>query len=180
MAIRSLAHAAEVLTSRVEQEEVLQIFDKINKETGWRIGFVYKELKEKWGWNEGPSPQEIQQTHTAAKQAQDAQQRQMEEQAQRSASMQLAQGFDFNNRQSIVSMQAQQTTPTQHLQPTPPQPQQKAQSKQKPQRPPAGIPNPLYVKADFNLPQHPYQNFYVPPNNVGFPQQQQGSMYYGQ
>ncbi|KAK4617755.1 Transcription factor [Fulvia fulva] len=180
VAIRSLAHAAEVLTSRVEQEEVLQIFDKINKETGWRIGFVYKELKEKWGWNEGPSPQEIQQTHTAAKQAQDAQQRQMEEQAQRSASMQLAQGFDFNNRQSIVSMQAQQTTPTQHLQPTPPQPQQKAQSKQKPQRPPAGIPNPLYVKADFNLPQHPYQNFYVPPNNVGFPQQQQGSMYYGQ
>jgi hypothetical protein len=52
VAIRSLAHAAECLNDRREQEEVLQIFQKINKETGWRINFVFKELKEKWGWHE--------------------------------------------------------------------------------------------------------------------------------
>ena len=51
VAIRSLAIAAECLVVRREQEEVLQIFDKIKKETGWRVGFLHKELKEKWGWN---------------------------------------------------------------------------------------------------------------------------------
>ena len=57
IAIRSLAHAGEVITDRNQQEEVIRIFEKINKETGWRIGFVYKELKEKWGWAEEPSPE---------------------------------------------------------------------------------------------------------------------------
>ena len=50
VALRSLAIAAECLNDRREQEEVLQIFEKISKETGWRIGFLHKELKEKWGW----------------------------------------------------------------------------------------------------------------------------------
>ncbi|CAK3993052.1 Adhesion and hyphal regulator 1 [Lecanosticta acicola] len=182
VAIRSLAHAAEVLTDRREQEEVLQIFEKINKETGWRIGFVYKELKERWGWHEEPSPQQAAQTHTAhrqAKEAQEAQQRQMQEQAHR-ASLQLQQGFDFNQQPSMTAMQQQQAshnTTTQQMQPTPPQQHQQQQQQQQapppPQqqnkRPPAGIPNPLYAKADFSLPQHPYQNFYVAPNmnNVG-------------
>jgi hypothetical protein len=44
------------LTERREQEEVLQIFQKINKETGWRINFVFKELKEKWNWHDEPQP----------------------------------------------------------------------------------------------------------------------------
>jgi len=49
--IRCLAVAGENLTVRREQEEVLQIFDKIKKETGWRINFIHDDLKEKWGWN---------------------------------------------------------------------------------------------------------------------------------
>ncbi|KAI0587545.1 C6 zinc finger domain containing protein [Pyrenophora tritici-repentis] len=48
VALRSLAIAAEPLTDRREQEEVLQIFDKIRQETGWRVGFVNTELKQKW------------------------------------------------------------------------------------------------------------------------------------
>jgi hypothetical protein len=52
VALRSLAIAAECLENRREQEEVLQIFDKIRQETGWRVGFLFDELKEKWGWNE--------------------------------------------------------------------------------------------------------------------------------
>ncbi|KAI9827167.1 MAG: hypothetical protein M1832_005303 [Thelocarpon impressellum] len=50
VAIRSLAIAGECLVVRREQEEVLQIFEKIRKETGWRVGFLLKELPEKWGW----------------------------------------------------------------------------------------------------------------------------------
>lgn len=168
VAIRSLHHAAEVLTDRREQEEVLQIFDKINKETGWRIGFVYKELKERWGWNEEPSPQQFAQTHTGAKQAQETQ-RQLQEQAQAAQQnmQQLQQGFDFAQQQQSNSMppnmqqmpnQAPQQPPPQTMQPTPQQQQTNTPMK----RPPAGIPNPMYAKADFSLPQHPYQNFYVP------------------
>ena len=157
------------MTDHREQQEVLQIFDKINKETGWRIGFVYKELKEKWGWNEEPSPQQFAQTHTAArlqKEAEEARQEQeQEQQLQRQAqaaqqSMQLQQGFSFNQQgmQQNMSMPPQTLQPTPQLQP-PKAPPSAAMSK----RPPAGIPNPMYKPADFTLPQHPYQNFYTPP-----------------
>lgn len=169
-----------MLTDRKEQDEVLTVFEKINKETGWRIGFVYKELKEKWGWNEEPSPQQFAQTHTAhrqVKEAHDAQQRQMQEQAHRQ-SLQLQQGFDFNQQQSMAAAMSHQTTPTQQLQPTPPLPQQTTPQQQQNKRPPSGIPNPMFSKADFNLPQHPYQNFYVPPNNIGFSNPTQGGPLY--
>jgi hypothetical protein len=55
VALRSLAIAAECLADRREQEEVLEIFTKIKKETGWRVNFVLKELRERWGW-EVPEP----------------------------------------------------------------------------------------------------------------------------
>ena len=48
--IRCLAVAGDSLTVRREQDEVLEIFNRINKETGWRIQFIIDELKEKWGW----------------------------------------------------------------------------------------------------------------------------------
>lgn len=52
VALRSLAIAAECLVIRREQEEVLEIFEKIRTETGWKVGFLNKELKNKWGWQE--------------------------------------------------------------------------------------------------------------------------------
>lgn len=148
VAIRSLAHAAECLTDRREQEEVLTIFDKINKETGWRIGFVYIELKQKWGWNEEPLPQEFAQTHTAAKLAKDQQQlaAQGMQQLHSHVQGQQGQGFEFGGSQTFTPAPAA---------PAPPPPMKK---------PPAGIPNPMYAKADFSLPQHPYQSHYVAPN----------------
>ncbi|KAH9834327.1 Fungal specific transcription factor domain [Teratosphaeria destructans] len=191
--IRSLAHASEVLTDRREQEEVLQIFEKINKETGWRIGFVYKELKEKWGWNEHPSPEQYAQTHTAVqqqRQAAEAQQRQLEEQARVAQSMQLQQGFptvqDYNHLQHQQNQHMPQQlsqmaiAPPQPLHPTPPQqaPQPQQQTPAANKRPPAGIPNPMYKQADFTLPQHPYQNFYVAPANGYTGNQQTGGVFY--
>jgi hypothetical protein len=50
VALRSLAIAAECLVVRREQEEVLEIFEKIRKETGWKVGFLNTELRAKWGW----------------------------------------------------------------------------------------------------------------------------------
>lgn len=150
------------MSDRKEQEEVLEIFKKINRETGWRIGFVYKELKEKWGWVEQISPTQYAQTHTAArkaKEAQDAHQTMLREQARNSIS---TQSFDFaptsSNGSAGPSPPQQQTTPAM-------------------KRPPSGIPNPMYAKADFSLPQHPYQNFYVAPN-INYGQQQAGHMFY--
>jgi hypothetical protein len=49
--IRCIAIAAEHLSIRREQEEVLDIFDKIKKEAGWRVAFINDDLREKWGWN---------------------------------------------------------------------------------------------------------------------------------
>ena len=48
--IRCLAAAGENLVDRREQEEVLQIFDRIKAETGWRVDFIHDDLREKWGW----------------------------------------------------------------------------------------------------------------------------------
>ncbi|KKZ63669.1 hypothetical protein EMCG_02037 [[Emmonsia] crescens] len=57
VSLRCLAIAAECLTNRQAQEEVLQIIDKIIKETGWQVAFLRGELMEKWGWsNNNTSP----------------------------------------------------------------------------------------------------------------------------
>ncbi|GAB7362703.1 hypothetical protein MBLNU230_g3010t1 [Neophaeotheca triangularis] len=168
VAIRSLAHAAEVLTDRREQEEVLQIFDKINKETGWRIGFIYKELKEKWGWNEAPSPGQFAQTHTHAIQQRKESQAQAEQAAQAHLarqSLQLQQDFNYQQQQQQQQQKQQNMTMSMSVPAPPPATlQPSAQPTPPSKRPPPGIPNPLYAKADFNLPQHPYQNFYVAPS----------------
>ena len=170
VALRSMHHAAEVLTKREEQEEVLQIFDKINKETGWRIGFVYKDLKEKWGWTEGVSEGQFAQTHTAAKQARDAQEQQRQYQEQQQQQAKQAQAQQHQNMQPFFTPapQQQQQQQQQNLpQPVhPPAAAGGAGSGGAPRKMPQGIPNPMYAKADFNLPQHPYQNHYVAPNHI--------------
>jgi hypothetical protein len=204
IAIRSLAHAGEVLTDRQQQEECLQVFEKINKETGWRIGFVYKELKEKWGWQEEPSPEQFAQTHTAALQEKERQEQQQQQMQQAHAqqqqqqhqhhmqqqSMQLQQGFMYNSQNLAQNMSlppVQLTPPHQNMSQTPQQQHQQRQPQQQQQPPssagkqnkkmPSGILNPMYAKADFNLPQHPYQDVYVAPSSgYGHPQ---GGVWWG-
>ena len=126
VALRSLAIAAECLVVRREQEEVLDIFEKIRKETGWKVGFLNKELKTKWGWQEQDTVQQ--------------------QQAQQHNS--LTQFFPT----------AQASASTTSLPPAPPQPA--------PRPMPSGILNPLLKTADFSLPNHPYQQYYQPPNQL--------------
>jgi len=130
VALRSLAIAAECLTSRREQEEVLQIFDKIRQETGWRVGFLHGELKEKWGWNN-------------------------EQQNAEAANV----NGNLQYQQQQQQQYQQQQAPSTSLPPAPPA---------RP-RHPVGIPNPLLATADFNMPQHPYQSYYVAPNPMSNP-----------
>lgn len=152
VAIRSLAHAAEVLTDRHEQEEVLQIFDKINKETGWRIGFVYGELKEKWGWHEQVSPEQYAQTHEGANRAREAQQT-LQQHAQAAQN-----SIEYTTGQTVLLSTPPQTV-SNVISPA------SSGVSSTARKLPSGIPNPMYREADFNLPQHPYQNFYVAPTS---------------
>lgn len=52
VAIRSLTIASSVLTDAGEQEEVLAILDRIHRDTGWKLGTVFAELKKAWKWRE--------------------------------------------------------------------------------------------------------------------------------
>ncbi|OQO09325.1 hypothetical protein B0A48_04723 [Cryoendolithus antarcticus] len=209
VAIRSLAHAGEVIKDRREQEEILTIFEKINKETGWRIGFVYKELKERWGWQEEVSPMQWNQTHTAVRQQkeaeearqqlqadlqqQQAQAAQQQQQQQGMQNMQLQQNFDFSAHStpnSTISHQQQPMhQPQPHLLPPPANPQHHQRTSTSSstssgssapgsgKKPPSGILNPIYKTADFTLPQHPYQKYYVAPS-AGHGQAQ-GGLWWG-
>jgi hypothetical protein len=140
VAIRSLAIAAEGLVSRREQDEVLTIFDKIRKETGWRVAFLHKELKEKWGW------------HNEEEAFQQQQQQQQQNQQMQAGLMQMP-GFGF---------QPQSNASGSSLPPAPPTMMAKG--------PPQGIVNPLLSKADFSAPKHPYQNYWVPPQSSQYNQ----------
>lgn len=127
VAIRSLAIAAECLVVRREQEEVLQIFDKIKKETGWRVGFLHKELKDKWGWNQDEALQ-----------------------AQQQSLMPSVAPTITSYAQYPSTSQA---PPPSSLPPAPPV-----------QRRVGGIVNPIFANADFSSQPHPYQSYYVAPN----------------
>lgn len=65
VALRSLAVAGECLVVRREQQEVLDIFERIRKETGWRVHSLYNDLKAKWGWETEDSSQQMMQQQTS-------------------------------------------------------------------------------------------------------------------
>lgn len=158
VAIRSLAIASSVLTKRHEQEEVIDILDRINKETGWRLGKVHDELKKAWGW-EGvaapgaplPIPQPTQKGHG-------------------SSSAPIAKSFLIQRQQQ--QQQAQHQAQATGSGPVPMVTATAAAPVQAPR--PRPLVNPLLAQADFNLPNHPYQNWYEPPNRSNAAYNSQG------
>ena len=157
VAIRSLAIASSVLTKRHEQEEVIDILDRINKETGWRLGKVHDELKKAWGW-EGvaapgaplPIPQPNQKglgSSSAPIAKSFLIQRQQQQQAQHQA--------QATGSGPVPMVTATAAAPVQAPRPRP-------------------LVNPLLAQADFNLPNHPYQNWYEPPNRSNAAYNSQG------
>lgn len=133
---------------------MLQIFDKIRLETGWRVGFLNKELKERWGWSQDEQhsqtqPQQIGATglqNTTPLRAYSQQQQQQQQQHQQQDQQQ----------QSSSSMMGPPPPSSSSLPPAP----------AAAPRIPSGILNPILATADFSMPQHPYQSYYVAPNPI--------------
>ncbi|PWW77729.1 hypothetical protein C7212DRAFT_356811 [Tuber magnatum] len=143
VALRSLAIAAECLTVRREQEEVLEIFTKIKKETGWRVNFVYKELKEKWGWEApDPPPQPSSLLQSSAMMHQSPTPPDQYAQYQRQHQHQQHQHQHQHQQQQHHQQQAQQ--------------QQQPQVRRLPQ-----LVNPLMAVSDYTSNSHPYHPHYV-------------------
>lgn len=136
VAIRSIAIACEVLQERREQEEVLTIFEKIRKETGWKIGFLSDELKQKWGWTVGMRDEQVQ-----------------------TGQQMLLQGGQPGSLGHFFPT----TLPSGSALPPAPSPSSGPGSTPRSAMR-GGILNPLLKTADFSLPNHPYQHHYQPPS----------------
>ncbi|KAE9963843.1 hypothetical protein BLS_008862 [Venturia inaequalis] len=196
VAIRSIAIASECLLERRQQEEVIRILEKISHETGWRVTFLYKELPEKWGWP-GPYVPQAQQQQ-AQQQPTPIQQQNMpaappppappppQQHTQRPPPQhQHAQHARLQHHQNLHQSFHQpqpQPHPQQHHPPpqvTIPQPPNVSLPPVATQPPPpvSRPRNPL-MTADFSMPQHPYQSYYVAPNSALARQGQMQASYY--
>ncbi|KAK2737435.1 hypothetical protein FQN57_007525 [Myotisia sp. PD_48] len=136
VSIRCLAIAAEHLTSRASQEEVLGIIDKIIKETGWQIGFLHQELMGKWGWHENASNRN---------QRLPGQQLKSHEPDHVTSTTTIPSASPLDMNSSLLASGT--IAPAPRL------------------RAPQGIVNPLMAAADFTAENHPYQSHYVAPQN---------------
>ncbi|KAH7035800.1 uncharacterized protein B0I36DRAFT_96946 [Microdochium trichocladiopsis] len=50
VSIRSVALVAEVIEDHAEQQEIAQILEKIDHDTGWKLAGIIKQLRSVWGW----------------------------------------------------------------------------------------------------------------------------------
>lgn len=166
---------------RKEQEEALSIFIRIHKETGWRIGFIPKDLMEKWGWDSNTDISSPLPTNENPSNHYMNQNKQFTNGSMSNRSNYSAPMFDQyaeNQRQQQEARQqamASQHRRSQHLSPQTAAHGQQQQNPSPQQRkmPPPGIVNPMFGNADFSGPKHPYQDYYVAPSQ---PSQQQGQM----
>jgi len=165
VAIRSLAIASCVLTERAEQDEVLTMLDKINAETGWRLGKVTSELKRAWGWEGGRSGSLVGQVFASRgspgqqsmqSSAQMPPQQQQQQQQQQQPVPPRRHHAQTPSVGSVTSLAA--STPGNMIASTP--------STVVAPAPVKAPVNPLSL-GDFSLPNHPYQNWYEPPNRTG-------------
>jgi hypothetical protein len=168
VSIRSLAIVAEVLTDMAEQREVISILEKIDQETGWKLGAVVKNLKRVWGWEKmggtGLAAQFL--AHGAQSQSQ-SRQGSISGPSLAMASSQgsgPAQGQAQTLQLQQLQLQQQRQSPPHST--SPPGSKmpgmERAQQTVAAPRPVRNI-NPLSF-ADFSLPNHPYQNWYEPPS----------------
>lgn len=148
VAIRCLAVAGSVLTNPREQEEVLHILRRIHQDSGWHLGTVTDELKKTWGWI---SDEDMLQAHASGS-------GQMGMPPPASDSRGSSSGLGslgarlFDSTPAAGQPSGFGDGPS-HL--GAPGPSHGAISKV----------NPLSF-ADFSLPNHPYQNWYEPPNRT--------------
>lgn len=117
IAIRLLTIVGPSLIAREEQEEVVQILLRMNKQSGLHIENVEKRLKEAWGWNRPGYLRRLSYPH-------------------------MDDIYHGHTPEMPHGMSRVLAPPMMRYSPTS---------------------NPLHT-ADFSLPNHPYQNWYEPPN----------------
>ncbi|SPO01401.1 related to regulatory protein for the arginine catabolic pathway [Cephalotrichum gorgonifer] len=164
VAIRSLAIASSVLVDPAEQDEVLEIMEKITSESGWRLGRVITSLKKAWG------RESVEKGGLAAMLGQvpsSAQQQQQQQQSQQKSTQVATVRRAPSQSHTPVPFQPltpQQTAPTKVSTPSP-APMVPVPPVVAPAPVNAAVINPLSL-GDFSLPNHPYQNWYEPPSRA--------------
>ncbi|KAI1272975.1 hypothetical protein F5Y07DRAFT_280663 [Xylaria sp. FL0933] len=146
VSIRSLVIVSEVLSDCAEQQEVVAILERIDRETGWKLAGVIAGLKKGWGWEKMNQPSLTAQRLVPPGNAMGK---------HSVASGQTLSGPPAAPQQQMMLAPVTQVPATaapQQMQPV------IATSASRPVRI-----NPLSF-ADFSLPNHPYQNWYEPPS----------------
>ncbi|KAI0538048.1 hypothetical protein GGR58DRAFT_513298 [Xylaria digitata] len=144
VSIRSLVLVSEVLTNYAEQQEVVAILERIDRETGWKLAGIVAGLRKGWGWEKMNRPALTSQL--------------------------LVPPGNATSKHSAVTTQPLTTSAASQqmmLAPATQVPATAAPQQMQPVVTPfASRPmrvNPLSF-ADFSLPNHPYQNWYEPPS----------------
>ena len=175
--LRCLTIAAESLTDRREQEEVLTIFARIKREGGWRIQFVIDDLPEIWGWNRpqvgtaAETVATVPPTTTATTTSSSATANRLDippnlfprGQISPATMPSVSLEHQYPSQPGYHQPYLHQSQPQQQPEKHPQQHPQQQHTVSPPKKPPAGIINPLYHNADFSKPDPPYKDFYVPP-----------------
>ncbi|KAK3361092.1 hypothetical protein B0T24DRAFT_114153 [Lasiosphaeria ovina] len=154
VAIRSLTIASSVLTDRPEQDEVLAILNRINKATGWRLGGVVAELKKTWGWEVG-APLGLAPMSTLPPSRSSS--------SNTSAAASIPGGPPTFQFPMSHTQQQQQQYSNQHQHQTATSAGSSSSHHVAATLPPPNV-HPLLMHADFAHQNHPYQNYYEPPN----------------
>ncbi|KAI1360835.1 hypothetical protein F5Y08DRAFT_331258 [Xylaria arbuscula] len=149
VSIRSLVIVSEVLTNYAEQQEVVSILERIDRETGWKLAGAITGLKKNWGWERMTQPS-LTNTQLLVPPA-------MGGGGGGAVSVSVSSAAAPQQQQMMLApvTQVPATVAPQQMQPV-------VTTSATAARPPMRV-NPLSF-ADFSLPNHPYQNWYEPPS----------------
>ncbi len=180
VAIRSLAISAGVLRDPREQDEVMAILAKINQETGWRLGKVQEELWKAWrraktpdGTSAVPPPPPPPPPRPVVSAAADSVSPSAISLPSSSSAPLLTMQPpppppppppSVGMQQQFLSTAGAMGLPSSAMGP----PQMPVSMAPPPMTmaPQPALVHPLLVQADFSLPNHPYPNWYEPPNRT--------------
>ncbi|KAI1123430.1 hypothetical protein F5Y10DRAFT_53902 [Nemania abortiva] len=153
VSIRSLVIVSEVLTEYAEQQEVVTILERINRETGWKLAAVITGLKKRWGWVKIEQPSLTAQLLGSALPPRNR--------IGKQPAGRMVTGKALCSSSTAAAPQQMMLTPVMQVPGTAvPQQMQPVVTASTPRPMPI---NPLSF-ADFSLPNHPYQNWYLPPS----------------
>lgn len=160
VSIRSLVIVSEVLTNYAEQQEVVSILERIDRETGWKLAGAIMGLKKNWGWEKMTQPSLSAQLLVPPTPGPGM--------GNKNHPMMPGGGGQASANNVAVAAAAQQQQHQMMLTPVTQIPATVAPQQMQPVVTTSASARPMRVNplsfADFSLPNHPYQNWYEPPS----------------